>query len=253
MLNDDLKQPFTFYDESTLDDLPTRMTNTSSPPLRTPQLSPSMMCADFLRLQEELDVLVEEQVDMLHIDIMDGRYVPNFTLGYDLAKAMHTYSGIPLDFHLMVDEVDRSVDLFTRPEGSTVTFHPETSWHPVRTIQRIRDAQCQPGIAIDPGMSLNTVRHLLPLVDTVCVMTVNPGYSGQQLLPFCLDKIAELHRWRQEHALDFLIEVDGNVSWENIPPMLAAGSDILVLGTSSVFNRTQSRAEAYQRLKTLTK
>lgn len=220
-------------------------------PSPTVQLSPSMMCADFLHLQDELDVLTEQQVDMLHIDIMDGSYVPNFTLGQDLAAAMHTYSGIPLDFHLMIEEVDRSVDLFTRIPGSTVTFHPETARHPVRTIQRIRDAQCRPGIAIDPGMSLETVKHLLPLVDMACVMTVNPGYAGQRLLPFCLDKMAELHRWRQQHAPDLLIEVDGNVSWENIPPMLRAGGNVLVLGTSSVFNRTQSRADAYQQLKEL--
>ncbi len=218
---------------------------------RTVRLSPSMMCADFLRLQDELDVLMEEQVDLLHIDIMDGNYVPNFTLGNDLAAAMHSYSRIPLDFHLMIDAVDRSVDLFTQQAGATVTFHPETSRHPVRTIQRIRDAQCRPSIAIDPGISLESVKHLLPLVDMVCVMTVNPGYAGQRLLPFCIDKIAELHHWRQQHGLDLLIEVDGNVSWENIPPMLKAGSDVLVLGTSSVFNSTQSRAAAYQQLKEL--
>ena len=227
-------------------------TNSSSPATpRTVQLSPSMMCADFLQLQNELDVLVEEQVDLLHIDIMDGSYVPNFTLGNDLAAAMHAYSGIPLDFHLMIEEVDRSVDLFTQPAGATVTFHPETSRHPVRTIQRIRDAQCRPGIAIDPGISLESVKHLLPLVDVVCVMTVNPGYAGQRLLPFCLDKIAELHHWRQRHGLELLIEVDGNVSWENIPPMLRAGGDVLVLGTSSVFSSTQSRAAAYRQLKEL--
>ena len=225
----------------------------SLPPVipRTVQLSPSMMCADFLRLQDELDVLMEEQVDLLHIDIMDGSYVPNFTLGNDLAATMHAYSGIPLDFHLMIDAVDRSIDLFTQQAGATVTFHPETSRHPVRTIQRIRDAQCRPGIAIDPGISLESVKHLLPLVDMVCVMTVNPGYAGQRLLPFCLDKIAEVHHWRQQHKLDLLIEVDGNVSWENVPPMLRAGSDVLVLGTSSVFSSTQSRAAAYQQLKEL--
>ena len=228
---------------------------TSSAPTRSASrsvgLAPSMMCANFLRLQDELNVLMEERVDLLHIDIMDGSYVPNFALSNDLAAAMHNYSGIPLDFHLMIEEVDRSINLFVQQAGATVTFHPETSRHPVRTIQRIRDAQCRPGIAIDPGVPLEAVKHLLPLVDMVCVMTVNPGYAGQRLLPFCVDKIAELHRWRQQHGPDLLIEVDGNVSWENIPPMLEAGGDVLVLGTSSVFNRTQSRADAYRQLKKL--
>ena len=229
------------------------MTEDTVPSARRPvRWSPSMMCADFLSLRDELDSLVREGVDMLHIDIMDGQYVPNFTLGVDIASAMHTYSGIPLDFHLMIEQADRSVGLFTQHPGSFVTFHPETSRHPVGTIDQIRAADCRPGLAIDPAMPLEAVRHLLPLVDLVCIMTVNPGYAGQKLIPFCLDKIAELHRRRAEYP-DLLIEVDGNVSWENIPRMVEAGADVLVLGTSSVFNRQQSRADAFQRLRSLTK
>ncbi|NJM93394.1 MAG: ribulose-phosphate 3-epimerase, partial [Cytophagales bacterium] len=181
-------------------------------------LSPSMMCADFLNLKAELDVLVVEGVDWLHFDVMDGAYVPNFTLGPDLARVMHGYSGIPLDFHLMVEEVDRTLGVFTAFQGSVITFHPETARHPVRTIQQIRDAGCRPGIAIDPGMSLETVKHLLPLAEVACVMTVNPGYAGQKLIPFCIDKMAELSQWKKEHYPHLLIEVDGNVSWDNIPP-----------------------------------
>jgi len=217
------------------------------------RLSPSMMCADFLSLKSELDVLKAESIDFLHIDIMDGQYVPNFTLGTDLADTMHTYSGIPLDFHLMVEQVDQSVALFTKYKGATITFHPETSRHPVRTIQKIRDADCKPSIAVDPGMNLESVKHLLPLVDMVCIMTVNPGYAGQKLLPFCIDKIAELHQWQQQYHPELLIEVDGNVSWQHIPTMLQAGADVLVLGTSSVFSQQESRSEAYKRLRTLIK
>jgi ribulose-phosphate 3-epimerase len=210
-------------------------------------LSPSMMCADMLHLRTELDALMQEDVDLLHIDIMDGQYVPNFTMGNDIATAMHTYSGITLDYHLMIGDVDRSLDIFTQTPGSIVTFHPETSRHPVRTIQHIQDRGCRPGIAIDPAMSLEQVKHLLPLVEVACLMTVNPGYSGQKILPFCLDKLRELHTWKQAHHPELLLEVDGNVSWENIPDMVAAGANILVLGTSSVFCDTP-RAEAYQKL-----
>lgn len=214
-------------------------------------LSPSMMCADFLHLEDELQVLKSEGVDMLHIDIMDGQYVPNFTLGTDLAKTMYEFSGITLDYHLMVEQADDSIELFTEIPGSYVTFHPETSRHPVRTIQKIRDKSCKPGIAIDPAISIESIKHLLPLVDMVCVMTVNPGYAGQKLIPFCLEKIAELKEWRAQHNADFLIEVDGNVSWENVPKMLTAGSDVLVLGTSSVFTKTESREVSYERLRAI--
>lgn len=207
-----------------------------------------MMCADFLHLKEELDVLKDVKADMLHIDIMDGHYVPNYSLGIALAEKMHDYSGITLDFHLMVEDADRSIPLFTKFESSYITFHPETCRHPVRTIQKIKDNGCKPGIAIDPGMSIESVKHLLPLVDMVCVMTVNPGYAGQALIPFCIDKIKELNDWKKELHPALLIEVDGNVSWENITPMIQAGADVLVLGTSSVFEKSKSRKLSYSRL-----
>ena len=210
--------------------------------------SPSMMCADFLDLKKELDTIMDQKIEMLHIDIMDGQYVPNFTLGPDIARMMHNYSGIALDYHLMIEEIDRSLNIFSSIPGSTITFHPETSRHPIRTIQAIRDAECKPSIAIDPAQTIQSMKHLLPLVDMVCVMTVNPGYSGQKLLPFCIDKIAELNNWKSEFHTDLLIEVDGNVSWENIPKMIDAGADILVLGTSSVFNNSLPRVKAYEKL-----
>ncbi len=216
-------------------------------------LSPSMMCADFLNLSEELETLKSLKIDYLHIDIMDGHYVPNYTLGPDLVKAMYEKSEIPLDFHLMVEDVDNNLSIFTAFEESIITFHPETSRHPVRTIQQVIDAGCQPSIAIDPAMSIETVKHLLPLVDMVCVMTVNPGYAGQKLIPFCIEKMAELDRWRKENKPQLKIEVDGNVSWENIPKMLKAGADVLVLGTSSVFTNTMTRKEAYSKLDELIK
>lgn len=215
------------------------------------QLSPSMMCADFLSLSEELDIMIEHKVAMLHIDIMDGTYVPNFTMGPDMAYSMRDYSNIPLDFHLMIEDVDRNLDLFTKDAHNTVTFHPETSRHPVRTIQMIKEKQCKAGLAIDPGMPLENVKHLLPLVDMVCVMTVNPGFAGQKLLNFCLGKIKELRDWKRQNNCNFNIEVDGNVSWENIPLMIASGANVLVLGTSSIFMKALPRKDAFKKLDAL--
>ena len=210
-----------------------------------------MMCADFLTLREELDILAEFNIEWLHVDIMDGHYVPNFTLGIDYSKALAGYSNIPLDFHLMVEEPDRFVPVFCQIKNSRFSFHPETSRHPVGTIQLIERFDCKPSIAIDPAMPVSAVKHLLPLVDQVCVMTVNPGYAGQKLIPFCLDKIHELSLLKKENGYTYEIEVDGNVSWENIPKMVNAGAEILVVGTSSVFTKEVPRREAFQKLRDL--
>ncbi len=206
------------------------------------------MCANFLDLKSELDVFAKYKIDYLHMDVMDGTYVPNFTLGIDFCKAIASYSSIPLDYHLMVENPDRFIDIFCQIKGSIFTFHPETSRHPVRTINSIREAGGKPSIAIDPAIPVEFYKHLYPLVDMVCVMTVNPGYAGQMLIPFCVDKLAELQVIKQINNLNFQIEVDGNVSWENIPNMIKAGAEVLVVGTSSVFSKTEGRNETLTRL-----
>jgi ribulose-phosphate 3-epimerase len=209
------------------------------------------MCADFLNLKSELDLFKASGIDLLHIDIMDGHYVPNFTLGIDFCKSIASYSDIPLDFHLMVENVDNFLELFCSIEGSYVTIHPETSRHPVRTIQKIRQLGCKPGIAVDPAISIESLKHLIPLVDQVCIMSVNPGYAGQPLLPFCLDKIKETRAYLQKIKSEAQLEIDGNVSWENIPKMTAAGADVLVVGTSSLFSSSTSRSETLARMESL--
>ncbi len=206
------------------------------------------MCANFLDLKSELDVFAKYKIDYLHMDVMDGTYVPNFTLGIDFCKSIASYSSIPLDYHLMVENPDRFIDIFCQIKGSIFTFHPETSRHPVRTINSIREAGGKPSIAIDPAIPVEFYKHLYPLVDMVCVMTVNPGYAGQKLIPFCVDKLTELQYIKQKDNLNFEIEVDGNVSWENIPNMIKAGAEVLVVGTSSVFSKTESRDETLTRL-----
>jgi ribulose-phosphate 3-epimerase len=212
------------------------------------KVSPSMMCADFLNIKSELDLFMEFKVDFLHIDVMDGHYVPNLTLGFDFAETLHKYSDIPLDFHLMVEKPENFLEIFCKIKNAIVTIHPETTWHPDRVLRKIRDLGCVPGIAIDPYLPVAHFRHLYPIVDLVLIMSVNPGYAGQALIPHALEKIRELRSYLDRQQLSIDIEVDGNVSWDNIPAMMEAGANVLVTGTSSLFQSGLPRKDALNRL-----
>jgi ribulose-phosphate 3-epimerase len=207
-----------------------------------------MMCADFLNLKKEIALFESNGIPLLHIDIMDGHYVPNFTLGPDFCARIAEWTRIPLDIHLMIENVDAYAPIFSSFGSPWVCFHPEVAYHPLRTIALIRSSGGRPGIAIDPALPIDQYRYLLGEVDLVCVMAVNPGYAGQKLIPSAIGKIAELRAYLDRNGLKALIEVDGNVSWANIPAMLEAGADLLVAGTSSLFSREGSRQENLRRM-----
>jgi ribulose-phosphate 3-epimerase len=218
---------------------------------RAPLATPSLMCADFLDLKAELRVFEEYGVPLIHIDVMDGHYVPNFTLGPDVCASVVSGTVIPLDIHLMIENVDAYVPVFAKFNAPWISFHPEAVYHPLRTLSLIRSCGARPGIALDPSTTIESCKYLLPEVDLVCVMAVNPGYAGQKLIPSMLGKIAELRDYLDREGLGALLEVDGNVSWENIPSMVEAGADLLVAGSSSVFERGAKRPESMARMRDL--
>jgi ribulose-phosphate 3-epimerase len=217
--------------------------------VKTVKIAPSMMCADFLHLGRELDLMREEGIEYLHIDIMDGHYVPNFTLGPDFCRALAGYSPIPLDIHLMIEGADAHVPSFAKIPNAVVSIHPEVSYHPIRTLELIKGCGARAGIAIDPAMSLEAVSELLPHVSFACLMTVNPGYAGQKLVPNTIRKIRVLSDLIAQRGLKVEIEVDGNVSWENIPRMVEAGAEVLVAGSSSLFAKGTTLRENIRRMR----
>lgn len=149
----------------------------------------------------------------------------------------------------MIENVDAHVPLFARLPNAVVSFHPEVAWHPLRTIELIKSCGARAGIAIDPALPLAAVEEMLPHVSLVCVMTVNPGYAGQALIPEALEKVRALAEHVRTRGLDIMVEVDGNVSWENIPKMVAAGASILVAGTSSLFDGKAGLGENLRRMR----
>jgi ribulose-phosphate 3-epimerase len=215
------------------------------------KLAPSMMCADFLHLSADLDVFVKQKIEYLHIDVMDGHYVPNFTLGVDYCKALNSYCSIPLDVHLMIENPDVYIPSWAKLNTSMICFHPEVSYHPIRTLQLIKSLGVRAGIGIDPAMSLEQIKEMLPACDMICVMTVSPGYAGQKLIPHSLEKMKQISDYISDKGYSIEIEVDGNVSWANLPAMISAGARTFVAGTSSIFQKDGNLSANIERFRTV--
>ncbi|MCL2838870.1 MAG: ribulose-phosphate 3-epimerase [Oscillospiraceae bacterium] len=199
------------------------------------KISPSIMCADFCNLGRDLRTFEELRIEYLHIDIMDGTFVPNYTLGTDFVKALHAATDIPLDIHLMIDEPERKIDWFELNPNDYVSIHYESTRHVQRTLQRIKDRGAKTMLALNPATPLCVLEDVLPDLDAVLIMTVNPGFAGQKIVPQTLDKIKRCKKLLNERGYEHVeIEADGNVSFENAAKMRAAGADIFVAGTSSI-------------------
>ena len=200
------------------------------------KITPSMMCADLARLPETLSVFAEEGIEYLHIDVMDGHFVNNLCLGTDFCRQMRRMSDIPLDLHLMIEEPEKKLDWFDIQPGEFVALHAEATNHLQRALCAIRERGAKSMAALCPATPLSVLEYVLDDLDGVLIMTVNPGFAGQKLIPATLDKIADCRRYLDERGYGHgTIEVDGNVSFENAEKMRAAGADLFVAGTSSVF------------------
>ena len=199
-------------------------------------VSPSLLSANFGNLQEDLKMINSSSCEWLHIDIMDGVYVPNYTLGTDFVKRVKAATSIPLDIHMMVENPGSKLDWFEFGEGDYVCLHIEAEPHIQRALAAIKARGAKPMVALNPGTPISAIEELLDVIDGVLVMTVNPGFAGQKLVPSTLSKITRMRKFLDDHGYpDIEIEVDGNVSFENAKLMSAAGADIFVAGTSSIY------------------
>ena len=199
------------------------------------KISPSLMCCDFLNLKNQLTVFEKNGIEYLHIDVMDGEFVPNIALGVDFIKQLKQNCKIPLDIHLMIENPDKKLDFIPFSNGDIVSVHVETTKHLQRVLTEIKKRGGKPFVAINPATPLTAIEEVLFDIDGVLLMTVNPGFAGQKLIPSTIEKIAKLKNLIKASGTNIEIEVDGNVSFENAVKMSNAGADIFVAGTSSVF------------------
>lgn len=196
------------------------------------EIIPSILAADFARLAGEIAPLEAAGVSMLHVDVMDGHFVPNLTVGPPLVKSLRKATKLALDVHLMITDPDRYAPAFIEAGADLVSVHQEACAHLDRTVRMIRSEGAKVGVVLNPATPVSTLENVLDLVDYVLIMSVNPGFGGQQFIPRSLDKIRALDRIRRESGLEFTIEIDGGVTTENMTGIVRAGCEWLVAGVT---------------------
>lgn len=216
---------------------------------RRPKLSASIMCADWLNLKNDLKKIEAAGIDYLHYDIMDGHFVPNMMLPAELLKKIRAGTSLPYDIHIMTENPEQIILQLHLRKGDIVTVHYESTVHVQRALAQVRELGATPAIAINPATPVEMIREILPDIGMVLIMTVNPGFAGQKLVPQCIDKIRRTRQMLDEAGYPLvMVAVDGNCSFENVPMMYAAGAELFVVGSSSVFSPDMSIEQATQKL-----
>ena len=206
------------------------------------KIAPSILSANFARLGEEVDAVLEAGADIVHFDVMDNHYVPNLTVGPMVCEALRKHGvTAPIDVHLMVEPVDHLIEMFADAGASYITFHPDASRHLDRSLQLIKQKGCQAGLVLNPATPLDGIRHVLPQLDMLLLMSVNPGFGGQKFIPYTLDKLREARAAIDALGLATRLEIDGGVNTDNIAAIAKAGADTFVAG-SAIFNQPDYKA-----------